>query len=78
MANLAHLTVSPEGVAFNPATGDTFMVNKAGQLILKVLQGGGDRDEAVRTLTDTYEVTAEQAQRDVVDFQGRLRSFGLL
>jgi hypothetical protein len=78
MAGLSHLTVSPNGVAFNPTTGDTFLVNKTGLLVLKSLQTGGNHEEAVRTLTEVYGVPREQADRDVVDFQGRLRTFGLL
>ena len=78
MANLSHLTVSPDGVAFNPTNGDTFMLNKSGLVILKILQAGGGEQEAVLALTEVYQVPTDQAQHDVVDFQGRLRSFGLL
>lgn len=78
MASLSHLTVGADGMAFNPTTGDTFMVNKPGLVVLKVFQGGGGPEDAVRALTEIYDVTADQAHRDVVDFHGRLRSFGLL
>ena len=78
MASLAHLTINADGVAFNPASGDTFLVNPSALMILKVLQVGGGQEEAVRTLTDVYDVSPEQAQRDVVDFHDRLRSLGLL
>ena len=78
MSSLSHLTVSPEGIAFNPTNGDTFMLNKSGLLVLKVFQSGGGQDEAVRTLIEVYQVPPDHAQRDVGDFQGRLRSFGLL
>jgi hypothetical protein len=78
MASLSHLTVSPDGVAFNPTNGDTFILNKSGLAILKILQAGGGEPEAAQALTELYLVPLEQAQHDVVDFQGRLRSFGLL
>jgi len=78
MASLAHLTINSDGVAFNTTSGDTFLVNPSASMILKVFQVGGSPEEAVRTLTDAYEVSHEQAHRDVVDFHDRLRSLGLL
>ena len=78
MRRLANLTLSPEGLAFNPATGDSFAVNEAGLLILKALQAGGGPDEAVGVLAETYQVPREEAHRDVLDFHQRLRSLGLL
>jgi PqqD family protein of HPr-rel-A system len=78
MASLAHLTINSDGVAFNPMSGDTFLVNPSALAILKVFQVGGSQEEAVRTLTDVYDVSHEQAQRDVVDFHDRLHSLGLL
>jgi PqqD family protein of HPr-rel-A system len=83
MASLAHLTVNSDGVAFNTTSGDTFLVNPSALVILKVFQVGGsqtepDYDAAVRSLTDAYEVSPDQARHDVVDFHDRLRSLGLL
>ena len=78
MPGLSRLSVSPEGLAFDPSTGDTFTVNPTGLLILRTLQDGGNAEDAVRALTAKYEVAAADAQRDVADFQGRLRSLGLL
>ena len=78
MASIAHLTINSDGVAFNPSSGDTFLVNPSASMILKVFQVAGSQEEAVRTLADAYDVSFEQAQRDVVDFHDRLRSLGLL
>ena len=78
MPGLSRLSVSPEGLAFDPSTGDTFTVNSTGLLVLRTLQDGGSREDAVRILTEKYQVSLADAQRDVDDFQGRLRSLGLL
>ncbi len=78
MRNILHLTLSPEGFAFNPVTGDSFVVNEVGLLILEKLQSGGAPDDAVVALTETYQLPHDQAARDVLDFRDRLRSLGLL
>ena len=78
MSGLSRLSVSPEGLAFDPSTGDTFTVNSTGLLILRTLQDGGSQEDVVRVLTEKYQVSLADAQRDVADFQGRLRSLGLL
>jgi PqqD family protein of HPr-rel-A system len=78
MPGLSRLSVSPEGLAFDPSTGDTYTVNATGLLILRTLQDGGSQEDVVRVLTEKYQVSLADAQRDVADFQGRLRSLGLL
>jgi PqqD family protein of HPr-rel-A system len=78
MPGLSRLSVSPEGLAFDPSTGDSYTVNRTGLLILRTLQDGGGPEDAVRLLTEKYQVSAADAQGDVADFQGRLRSLGLL
>jgi hypothetical protein len=37
MPGLSHLGLSREGLAFNPATGDAFLVNESGAAILRAL-----------------------------------------
>jgi hypothetical protein len=64
-------------MAFDPTTGDTFMVNDSGSRILKALQTGSSEEEVVGMLREEYPVTLEDAERDVTDFRGRLRTLGL-
>ena len=77
MARLSQLALNDEGFAFDPNTGDSFLVNGTGLAILKALRDGSDQAAVVQALTDEYEVTSEDAGRDVDDFLGRLRTFGL-
>ena len=78
MPSLSRLSVSPEGLAFDPATGDTFLLNPTALLIVKTFQSGGDQAEVVRVLTERYQVAATDAERDVADFRGRLKTLGFL
>ena len=78
MHNLPCLSLSPDGFAFSPSTGDTFTVNDSGMVILRSLQTSSDQEEAARRLMETCRIPREQAQRDVADFHDRLRSFGLV
>jgi hypothetical protein len=78
MARMAELDLSPEGLAFHPATGDAFVVNDAALSILKSLQAGEGQAEAAGVLVEAYHVSREEALRDVLDFHERLRTLGLL
>jgi hypothetical protein len=78
MHDLPCLSLSPDGFAFSPSSGDTFTVNQSGMIILRSLQTSGDQDDATRRLMETCRIPREQAQRDVADFHDRLRSLGLI
>jgi hypothetical protein len=78
MASLSELDLSPEGLAFDPATGDAFMLNDVGLSLLKSLQAGSSEDQAAGMLIEEYQVPRDQAVRDVADFQERLRILHLL
>lgn len=77
MSDLSQLTLNTEGIAFDSGTGDTYVANDTGVLILKALQAGKQTHEIVRSLTERFHVTWADAERDVVDFQSRLRVLGL-
>lgn len=77
MQKLSQLALNDEGFVFDPMTGDSYLVNETGLFILKGLRENHDEDEIARMLTEEYEVGLEDAERDVADFQGRLRTSGL-
>ena len=77
MRGLLRLTLPSDGIAFDPTTGDTFVVNDSGSRILKAFQTGSTQEEVIGFLRDEYLVTREDAERDVTDFHGRLRTLGL-
>jgi hypothetical protein len=78
MPALSRLTVPTEGMAFDPSTGDTFVINDSGVRILKAFQSGERRDDIVHMLSEEYQIREEDAERDVDDFQGRLRNLQLV
>jgi hypothetical protein len=78
MARVSELDLGSDGLAFDPATGDAFMLNDVGMSILQSLREGGGEEETAAMLTTSYHVSREQAIRDVLDFYERLRMFGLV
>jgi hypothetical protein len=78
MVRVSRLTLLSEGVAFDPSTGDTFMVNNSGAYILKAFQVGRTKKEIVRLLREEFEIPREHADRDVTDFHGQLRHLQLV
>jgi hypothetical protein len=75
---LSQLAISAEGFVFNPATGDSFQVSETGLAVLNGLRDGRTDDEIARELAGSYEVSLEEARRDLADFQGSLKSLGLI
>ena len=78
MLRLMQLTLNDDGFAFSPTTGDSFQVNRTALEILRGFQRGKAQNEISDHLTRTYGLSARDARRDVVDFEGRLRAFGLV
>ena len=77
MSKLKQLAINDEGFVFDPTTGDSFMLNKTGLFIIERLRDEKTHDEILDSLVDTFEVTLEEAERDIADFQTRLRAIGL-
>ncbi len=78
MQKLARLAISEEGFVFDPASGDSFQVSQTGLEILAGLKNGKDDGEISRWLLEKYEVSMEDALRDVADFIACLKNAGLL
>jgi hypothetical protein len=78
MQKLSQLAINSEGFVFNPATGDSFQVSQTGLAILNSLRDGKSDDEILRKLTDAYEVSLEDARRDLADFRGSMKSLSLI
>jgi hypothetical protein len=77
MSKLSRLALNDEGFVFDPATGDSFLSNRSGMLILRALCDGKTDSETVHALTEVYEVSQEDAERDVADFRSQLKSIGI-
>ncbi|WP_456341650.1 HPr-rel-A system PqqD family peptide chaperone [Thermovibrio sp.] len=78
MGKLQKLAMSDEGFIFDPETGSSFTVNQTGLFILKLLKEGKSQEEIVEALTEEFDVSREEASRDLIDFLEQLRINGLL
>jgi len=78
MGKLQKLAISDEGFIFDPETGSSFTVNQTGLFILKLLKEGKSQEEIVEALTQEFDVSREEAARDLIDFLEQLRLNGLL
>ena len=74
---LPRLAISDEGFVFDPQTGDSFQVSETAAVVLRALKDGHGEDEVTRQLTEMFDVSLEDAQRDVADFRARLKQFSL-
>ena len=76
--NLQRLAINDEGFIFDPETGNSYTVNKTGLFIIKLLKEGKSEEEIVKALSEKFDVSEEDARRDLVDFVEQLRLYGLL
>ncbi|HHG75154.1 MAG TPA: HPr-rel-A system PqqD family peptide chaperone [Persephonella sp.] len=78
MNRLSQLAINEEGFVFDPLTGESFTVNQTGLLILKDLKEGKSQEEIIKDITENFEVSQEEAERDLIDFIEKLRSYRLI
>lgn len=78
MRGLRSLALNPDGFAFDPTTGESYTLNATGLAVLEGLREGLAPDEVVTRLVERFEVSAEEASRDVDDFLDHLRTFRLV
>ncbi len=78
MSRFSQLAINDEGFVFDPSTGESFTVTQTGLVILKGLKEERDNQELSKLLTEEYEVSTQEAERDVIDFIQRLRTYNLM
>ncbi len=78
MDRISHLALNEEGFIFDPLTGESFTVNQTGLFILKRLKEGKKERDIIEEITDTFDVSKEEAERDLTDFIEKLRSYRLI
>ncbi|WP_297058831.1 PqqD family protein [Thermosulfurimonas sp.] len=74
---LRRLAISEEGFIFDPETGNSYTVNETGLFILEKLRQDLSPEEIARLLSQEYEVSPEEARRDLEDFLEVLTRYGL-
>jgi hypothetical protein len=78
MNRLAQLDLNTEGFVFDPHSGESFTTNPTGLFILKGLCEHKSPETIAQEISNEYDVTLDEAERDVSDFQTRLRTYQLL
>lgn len=75
---LDHLLLNDRGIAFDPASGETYrLIGPAVQLV-RLLQHGADEAALLDYLLNEYDVDAATARRDLDVFLGTLAQMKLL
>jgi len=78
MDRISQIAINEEGFVFDPLTGESFTVNQTGLLILKGLKEGKTEEEIVEEIVENFEVSKDEAERDLTDFIEKLRSYRLI
>jgi len=69
---LQHLAINEQGFIFDPLSGTSYTTNETGIVIIDCLKNQKDSAEIVATLVQEFEVTEQEAQRDLTDFMNQL------
>jgi len=75
---LKHLAISDSGFIFDPGTGHSYTSNDIGLFIIAILKTGADPACIIGQLVAEYEVTSDEAERDVQEFIDSLKKLALL
>lgn len=74
---LKRLATSESGFVFDPVTGDSFTGNAQALAIIRLAQTERDPRRIAEALSAEFEVSAIDAEREVIEFAGVLRrAFG--
>jgi PqqD family protein of HPr-rel-A system len=75
---LHRVAISDEGFIFDPETGNSYTVNSTGLFIIEKLKEGKSEEEILKLLLQEFDVSEEEARRDLIDFLEQLRLYGLV
>lgn len=75
LGSLQRLAISESGFVFDPVSGHNFTVNETGLSILRRLQKNTELAPLLKALTEEYEISARDLERDVLEFAGMLRDY---
>lgn len=73
-----NIAVSETGFLFDPNTGESYNLNKTGQLIIKLLSDEKNENEIMQVVLEKYDVESSVFQRYMDDFIMMLNQFSLI
>jgi len=74
---LENLLLNDRGIAFDPASGETYRLIGPAVHLVRLLQKGADDDTLLQYLLDEYDVDESTARRDLDAFLGTLEQMKL-
>lgn len=77
MSTLKRLAINDEGFVFDPANGDSYLLNPSGALLLRGLQQDLDEQTLLAQIAEKFHVEPAQAASDLDDFLVQLRALKL-
>lgn len=77
MSKLRTITLTEDGFAFNVNTGESYTLNRCGQLAIQQLKQGQTRQQIALFLSSEFGINTTQAERDVAEFFTQLNALGL-
>ncbi|RUM59353.1 MAG: PqqD family protein [Persephonella sp.] len=78
MGRLNQLAINDEGFIFDPLTGESFTVNRTGLFIIKKLKENKSEEEILEDMLNEFNVSKDIAEKDLIDFIQKLKSYGLV
>lgn len=73
-----NLAISETGFVFDPSTGDSYTLNPQGVEILELLKKKKNSAEIAKALSEKYDTTVANAEKDIIDFTAMLKHYGLI
>ncbi len=77
MARIRPLTFNGDGFAFDPSSGDTFVLNGTAMTIYDRLTRGEPLSQISTALADLFGLDLSRAERDLAEFLHQLKTMGL-
>jgi hypothetical protein len=72
-----NIALSDSGFVFDPANGNSFTTNPIGLQLIQLLKQGRSDSEITAEMVSMYEVSLDQAERDLFDFKSVLSKLKL-
>lgn len=73
-----NIAVSENGFLFDPNSGESYSLNKTGQLIVKLISEGKNEAQIMEVIMQEYDVESSSLQRYLDDFIMMLQQMNLL
>ena len=78
MYKMEQLVLSEDNIIFNPMLGNSYQLNDISKEIIVMLKEQKTKEEIIKELSKTYQVSKSDLFIDVSDFLSKLKIYGLI